>query len=60
MLEKIIKGRMCHEIYQDVKANNKHLNNYDTNKGSLCLMYWDMNNLNVLAMSEKLPVNGFK
>ena len=39
MLEKMIKGRICHENHQDVKANNKHLKDYDTNKRSLCFMY---------------------
>ena len=31
---------------------------YDKNKESLNLSYWDINNLSGWAMSQKLPVNG--
>ena len=35
------------------------MNNYDKNKESSYLKYWDVNNLDGQAMSQKLPVNGF-
>ena len=36
------------------------MNNYDKSIESLYLMYLDTNNLYGWAMSQKLPVNGFK
>ena len=36
------------------------MKDYDKNKESSCLKYWDVNNLYGWAMSQKLPVNGFK
>ena len=29
MLEKDIRGRICHSIYQFAKANNKYVKDYD-------------------------------
>ena len=42
-----------------VKANNKYMKNYDQDKESY-IQYLDANNLYGWAMSQKLPVNGFK
>ena len=36
------------------------MEDYDKNKESSCMQYWDINNLNGWAMSEKLPVNNFE
>ena len=36
------------------------MKDYDKNKKSLYLKYWDVNNLHGWAMSKKLPLNGFK
>ena len=36
------------------------MNNYDKNKESSYIQYLDANNLYDWAMSQKLPVNGFK
>ena len=36
------------------------MKNYDKNKESLYLKYWDINNLYGWGMSQKLPVNIFK
>ena len=34
MVEKGIRGGICHSIYRFVKANNKYMKNYDENKES--------------------------
>ena len=36
------------------------MKNYDKNKESLYLKYWNVNNLYGWAMPQKLPANGFK
>ena len=59
MVEKGIKGGICHTIHRYAKANNKYMNNYDENKESSFLEYLDANNLHGWAMSEPLPVDGF-
>ena len=43
-----------------VKANNKCMKDYDKNKESLHLKYWDVNNLYRWTMSRRLPSGGFK
>ena len=60
MVEEGIKGEICQAIYRYAKANNKYMNNYDKSIESSYLMYLDANNLYGWAMSQKLPVNGFK
>ena len=42
------------------KANNKYMKDYDKNKESVYLQYWDVNTLYDWAMSQKLPVNNFE
>ena len=59
MVEEGIRGGICHSIHRYTKANNKYMNNYDKNKESSYIQYLDPNNLYGLAMSQKLPVNGF-
>ena len=60
MVEKRIRGGMCQAIHRYDKANKKYMKNYDKNNESSYLMYLDANNLYEWAMSQKLPVNGFK
>ena len=60
MVEKGIRGGICHAIYRYAKANNKYMNNYNKDKEESFLQYLDDNNLYGWAMSQKLPVNGFK
>ena len=45
MVEKGIRVRICHPIYQYAKANNKYMKGYDKNKESSYIQYWDVNNL---------------
>ena len=62
MVEKGIRGGICHAIYRYAKANNKYIKNYDKNKepSSSYIQYLDANNLHGWAMSQILPTNGFK
>ena len=60
MVEKGIRGGMCHAIYRYVKANNKYTKNHDKNAESSYSEYLDANNLYGWAMSQKLPVDGFE
>ena len=46
MVEKGIRGGICHSIYRYAKANNKYLKDYDKNKELSHLHYWNINNLN--------------
>ena len=60
MVEKGIRGGMCHAIHSHAKANSKYMKNYDKNIESSYLMCLDANNLYGQAMSQRLPVNGFE
>ena len=60
MVEKGIRGGMCHAIHRYAKANNKYLTNYDEKNESSYIQYLDADNLYGWAMSQKLPVGGFK
>ena len=54
------RGGIFQAIHRYAKANNKYMKSYDKNIISKYLMYLDANNLYEWAMSQKLPVNGFK
>ena len=60
MVEKEIRGGICQSTHRYAKANNKYMKNYNKKIESSYLMYLDANNLYGWAMSQKLPVNGFK
>ena len=47
-------------IHHYIKYNNKNMEDYDKNKESSYLKYWDMNKLYRWPMSQKLAVDGFK
>ena len=44
MVEKGIKGGICHSIYRYAKASKKWMKYYDENKESSYVKYWDVNN----------------
>ena len=60
MVEKGIREGICHSINRYAKANHKYIKDYDKNKESSYLKYWDVNNLFGWALSKKLLLNGFK
>ena len=60
MVEKGIRGEICHAIHRYTKANNKYMKNNHKNKGSSYLKYGNVNNLYGCAMSRKFTVNDFK
>ena len=60
MVEKGVRGGICHAIHRYAKGNNKYRKNYDKKIISSYLMYLDANNLYGWAMSQKHPVSGFK
>ena len=60
MVEKGIRGGICHSIHRHAKANDKYMKNYDKNEESSYIQYLDANNLYGWAISQKLPVNAFK
>ena len=60
IVEKGIRGVICHAIQMYAKANNKYMKNYDKNIESSYLMYLDAYNLYGWPMYQKLPVNNFE
>ena len=44
MVVKGIIGGICHSFYKYAKANNKYMKDYDINKESSYLQYWNVNN----------------
>ena len=60
MVEKRTGGEICQSVHRDAKGNNKCMKNYNKDAISSYLMYLDAKNLYGWAMSQKLPVNGFK
>ena len=60
MVEKGIRRGICTVIQRYPKANDKYVKDYDKNKESSYLNYWDVNNLYGWAMPQELPINNFK
>ena len=59
MVEKGIRGGICHAMHRYAKANNKYMNDCNKDEKESSLEYLDANNLCGCAMSEPLPVDGF-
>ena len=53
MVEKGIRGGICHAIHQYTKANNKYMKDHDKSKGSSHLKYWDVNNIYMVMQWRK-------
>ena len=53
MVEKGIRGGICHSIYRYVTASNKYMKDYDKNKESPYIQYWNVNNFYGWAVSQK-------
>ena len=60
MVEEGIRGGICHAIQRYAKANNKYMKYYDKKNKPSYIQYLDANNLYGKAMTEKLPVRGFR
>ena len=60
MVEKGIRGGICHAIHRYAEANNEYMKDYDKDEEESFLQYNDANNLYGFAMSEPLPVDGFE
>ena len=60
IVEKGIRGGICHARHRYAKANNRYMKNYDKNIESSYLMYLDANSLYGWVMIQKLPASGFK
>ena len=59
MVEKGIKGGICHAMHRYAKTNNKYIKDYNKDEEESFLEYLDANKLYGYAMSEPLPVDGF-
>ena len=59
MLEKGVRGGICHSIHRYAKANGKYMKDYDENKELSYFQFWVVNNLHGRAMSQKLSVKNF-
>ena len=60
MIESGKRGGISQVTHHYAKANNKHMENVNTNVKSTFLEYLDANNLYGYAMCKKLPVSNFK
>ena len=59
MVEKGIRGGICHAMHRYAKANSKYMKNYNKDDEESFLEYLDANSLYGWTMSETLPVDGF-
>ena len=55
-----VKFPSAHANRRCAKTNNKYTNDYDKNKESSYLKYWEVNNTYGCTMLQKLPVNNFE
>ena len=60
IVEKGIRGGICHVILRYAKANNKYMKDYNKDEEESFLQYSGANNLYGFAMSEPLPIDGIE
>ena len=60
IVEKEIRGGICHARFRYAKANNKYMKDYSKDEEESFLQYDDAYNLYEFAMIQPLPVDGFK
>ena len=60
MVEKGIRGGICHAIYRYVQANNTYMTDHDKNKELTYLKYLNVNSLFEWEIPQNFLVNGFK
>ena len=60
MVESGVRGGLTQSVTRHVKANNKYMSNFDSEKESIYLGYFDANNLYGWAMCNPLPFADFK
>ena len=60
IVEKGIRGGICHAIHKYPKANNKYMKNYDKDMELPYLKYLGAKNLYGWAISKNSSVNGFE
>ena len=54
MVEKDIRGGICCSVYQYAKYNSKYMKDYDKNKESSYLQYWDVKIIYVVGQCRKI------
>ena len=59
MVEKGIRGGICHAMHRYAKTNNRYMKNYNKDEEELFLEYLDASSLYGWAISEPLSVDGF-
>ena len=52
IVEKGVRGGICHSVHRYAKANNKYMKNYDEDMGSSYSKYLDANNLYGWTISQ--------
>ena len=60
MFERGIRGGITQVVKRYTRANNKYMEDYNSNEPSRYLQYLDANNLCGWAMSQPLPTGGFR
>ena len=60
MIEKVIRGGICHAIHSHAETTNKYIKYYDKNKELPYLINSDVNHLYIWAMSQTSSVGSFE
>ena len=60
MIEESIRRGICHFIDRHANANNKYIKDYDENKESSYIQYWDVKYVYGWKVSQNLPANNFE